>query len=192
MTKYVWVLVLGFVGALPTAHAVEDQLLCRHYYYKDWNKPLIEAKIGRGEVLRDVKMNFNKYWDVYALNESFTYAGQRVVRGSAVYEPSGELEPQALTNNRSPYNQGRHKDLNNEYTFRIGNWSSKAGNKKAVEGDYMARLILPKDLGSKYLSQYQIRDDGKHPNANSVLIVPPPKFGGQYGDNFYWLECKSQ
>ncbi|MBY0470880.1 hypothetical protein K2X30_06885 [bacterium] len=191
MTKYVWMLVLGLGSVLSSAHASEDKLICRHDYYKDWNNPLLVARIGHGEVLKDIQMTFNKTWNNYFVNSTSGKGDLKAVRKSTISAPDGELGPQALSS-RSPYNQGRHENMNNEYGFLLGNWSVDQAHRKPVGRSYMARLILPKDLGNKHLSTYKIRDGVKNNQANGVLVVDPAAFTGQYGQNYIWLVCKSE
>ncbi len=178
-------LIALLVTFTATTAFAETELACWNMYAKRGSKPIMKAKIEKGNVLEATFNVQDEWFKGYFFDEKIFGDAKKT---SELTQPKDALTPEEIITHRSPYVG------NNEYTFEFGSYSyTQTIGKKSPDdstGSYSARLILPPNLSKEFLAKFRIRDEKERSNA--VMIMPPPYMGDTDGDLYLRMFCISK
>ncbi len=175
------ILVLFTLSTFASAHA-ETQLSCWNIFAQKDSAPIIKGQILENNVLRKVTLDPKDRMMQSYVFENDSWEGHKCRHTSKVTDPVGKLTPKEITSNRSSYKG------NNQYEFEFGEWTMNLNENDS--GTYTARLILPTNLSNDFLKSYRIRNQSER--SNGVLVMDPPHFSPQTGQNYLRVFCKAE
>lgn len=172
---------------LLASHAQAATLTCWNIFSPRGSTPILRASIDSKVDLSKVVFNLqDKYFESYFMDETGNagpnWGNQPTRTLSGLKNPQDVLSAELITTGRSPY-KGHH-----QFSFVFGSYSFSSPYHNS-QGEYAARLILPRDLSAQALESTRLRDPNER--SNGVVILPPPYGAGQGGDNYLRLFCKS-